>query len=100
MSTLPLPTGAYIIRNRQTATVLHTQSADAVTHGVVNVQAYQQDESQFKDQQIWWVEPLADYTTDPSKGVVYSITSPGSGKALEANPESGRHPSVRCRCRC
>lgn len=54
------------------------------------MQAFQQDEGQFKDQQIWWIEPLADYDTNSEKGLVYSITSPGSGKSLEGDPVSGK----------
>lgn len=96
----PLPTGAYIIRNRETSTVLHAQSSEIGIHDATSVLANQQDEGQFKDQQIWWVEPLADYAANSSKSLVYSITSPGSGKALEANPESGIHPAERSRGRC
>lgn len=84
-----LPAGAYVIRNRETSTVLHIPHPDAIDQGTISVQARQQDEGQFKDQQIWWVEPLAEYDTDSEKGMVYSITSPGSGKALEGNPDSG-----------
>lgn len=89
------PTGAYVIRNRKTSTVLHTQYPD-VKHQDTSLQAYQQDESKFADQQIWWLEPLADYNgADADKGAVYSITSPGSGKSLDANPESGT-PRICC----
>lgn len=85
------PTGAYVIRNRKTSTVLHIQYPDA-KHQDTSLQAYKQDESQFADQQIWWLEPLADYNgADSDKGVVYSITSPGSGKSLDTNPETGTH---------
>lgn len=96
----PVPTGAYIIRNRQTSNVLHAETANAVSEGTTTVEAHKQDECQFNHHQIWWVEPLAEYTTDSSKGLVYSITSPYSGKALEANPESGMDPCGRSRGRC
>lgn len=87
-----VPAGAYVIRNRKTSTVLHIQHPDA-KHQDTSLQAYQQDESQFADQQIWWLEPLANYNdADSSKGVVYSISSPGSGKSLDANPDSGALP--------
>lgn len=84
-----LPAGPYVIRNRETSTVVHIQVPDAIRQGNTSVQAFQQDEGQFKDQQIWWIEPLADYDTQSEKGLVYSITSPGSGKALEGDPASG-----------
>lgn len=84
-----LPAGPYVIRNRYNSAVVHIQHADATHQGIYSVQAYQQDEGQFKDQQIWWIEPLADFDTDSAKGVVYSISSPGSGKLLEGNPQSG-----------
>lgn len=87
---IPLPAGPYVIRNRETSTVVHIQHPDAVYQGTTSIQAYQQDEGQYKDQQIWWIEPIADYNTGPKKEVVYSITSPGSGKSLEENPESGK----------
>lgn len=84
-----LPAGPYVIRNRETSTVLHIPHPDAIDQGTISVQARQQDEGEFKDQQIWWIEPLAKHNTDPDKGTLYSITSPGSGKALEGNPDSG-----------
>lgn len=87
--TATLPAGPYVIRNRETSTVVHIQHPDAIYQGTTSVQACQQDEGQFKDQQIWWVEPLAEYDTESGNEVVYSITSPGSGKSLEGNPESG-----------
>lgn len=90
--TAPLPTGAYIIRNCRTSTVLHTEAPDALATGSTTVYAHEQDEGQFHNQQIWWVEPLADYT-GPSNGTLYSINSPGGGKVLEADPESGTHPA-------
>lgn len=89
---MPL-TGPYVIRNCKTSTVLHIQRPDA-KHQDTSLQAYQQDEDQFADQQIWWLEPLADYNgPDSDKEIVYSITSPGSGKSLDANPESGTPPT-------
>lgn len=88
-----LPAGPYVIRNCETSTVVHIQVPDASRQGITSVQAFQQDEGQFKDQQTWWIEPLADYDTKSEKGLVYSITSPGSGKSLEGDPVSGK--SVR-----
>lgn len=84
-----LPAGPYVIRNQHNSTVLHIQHSDALHQSAYSIQASHQNESQFKDQQIWWVEPLADHDSDSTKGAVYSICSPGSGKVLEANPESG-----------
>lgn len=84
-----LPAGPYVIRNIQNSTVIHIQHADAIYQGLTSIQAYKQDEGQFKDQQTWWIEPLADYDGGSPEEVVYSITSPGSGKSLEGNPESG-----------
>lgn len=83
-----LPTGAYVIRNRCSQTALHSKSPEAAHEGT-SVKIYQRDENQYMDQQIWWIEPLAEYDDSyPARGVVYSITSPGSGKALYANPKS------------
>lgn len=85
-----LPTGPYVIRNSETSTVVHIQVPDAERQGITSVQAFQQDEGQFKDQQIWWIEPLAEYDSESEKGLVYSITSPGSGKALEGDPAESK----------
>lgn len=86
---ISLPAGPYVIRNRETSTVVHIEYPFAIGQGLTSVQAFQQDEGQYNDQQIWWVEPLAEYDTESENGVVYSITSPGSGKALEGHHESG-----------
>lgn len=83
-----IPAGAYVIRNRSSQTALHSKVPDAADMGT-SVQIYQRDEHhQYMDQQIWWIEPLAQSADSNLAGcVVYSITSPGSGKALYANPE-------------
>lgn len=84
-----LPAGAYVIRNRQALTVLHIPPPDTDIR-YLNILAYGQNEDQFKDQQVWWIEPLADYVgPGAEKGVLYSITSPGSGISLCVNPKSG-----------
>lgn len=86
--TASLPTGAYIIRNRLSSTVLQTPTVDAA-QGKIIVHAQPQDEAQLDPQNIWWVEPVAEKSTDPSKGPIYSITHPNSGTALEASAERG-----------
>lgn len=84
-----LPAGAYVIRNRQALTVLHIPPPDTDIQDL-NILANGQNEDQFKDQQIWWIEPLADYVgPGAEKGVLYSITSPSSGRSLCVNPKSG-----------
>lgn len=83
-----LPTGAYVIRNCMTSTVVHTQYPEA-SHTKTSVHAFQRDESTFKDQQIWWIEPVPNRDAESEGGLVYSITSPGTGKALDGNPETG-----------
>lgn len=83
-----VPTRAYVIRNKQTSTVLHIVDPDA-TKNWSNLVAYEQDENTFFDQQIWWIEPLPG--CKDSKGeVVYSITNPSSGRALDMNGRAGR----------
>lgn len=76
----PFP-GAYYIRNKKTSTVLHTDKV--CLDGDSRVLTYNQ-EVQFGNQQIWWIEPLPDYAdkTDPT----YFITTPGSGRALDVVP--------------
>lgn len=81
---VPIPAGAYVVRNRHTSTVLHLQYADA-SSGRTSLQASGRNEGSNKDQQIWWIEPLPHHGGQN----VYSISIPGSGKALEADPKSG-----------
>lgn len=86
-----LSAGPYVIRNRMTSTVLHMEHLDINKDGC-NVLAFKQDEGQFKNQQIWWIEPLAEYGSEdekPGDGLVYSITNPASGRSLDTNPGSG-----------
>lgn len=77
--------GAYVIRNKKTSAVLHIAKL-----GSWELLAYEQDESTYKNQQIWWIEPLPDYEDhEPEKGLVYSITSPATGKSLDISPGEG-----------
>lgn len=83
--------GPYVIRNKLTSTVLHMEHRDLNKDGC-NVLAFKQDEGQFKNQQIWWIEPLAEYGSEnekPEDGLVYSITNPATGRSLDTNPEGG-----------
>lgn len=77
--------GAYVIRNRKTSTVLHIEEV-----GKCELLAYRQDESVYQNQQIWWIEPFPDYEDhEPEKGLVYSITNPGTGMSLDMSPAKG-----------
>lgn len=77
--------GAYVIRNKHTRTVLHLVSPwPGAGKDTSDVVASEQDENQYHDQQIWWIEPLENV-----RGVgwgqsdyIYSITNPCSRKAL------------------
>lgn len=89
-----IPAGAYVIRNKQTRTVLHLVAPEpgerASVHEVV---ALEQDESQYHNQQIWWVEPLAEVAT-PEKSqsdAVYLITNLCSGKSLHMEGSPSRN---------
>lgn len=77
--------GAFVVRNRKTKTVLHlVNPAPGDRAGASDVVASEQDENRYQNQQIWWIEPLADAKTlvgslgEP----IYSITNPCSGKSL------------------
>jgi len=61
------PLGAYIIRNRYTSTVIHTD--DGVT-----VKSSSRDEEHQRERQIWWIEAIAGPEGDETK-VVYRITN-------------------------
>lgn len=81
--------GAFVIRNKKRSTVLHIEKSD-VSAIDSSLLAYEQDESKFSNQQIWWVEPLSDYENpEPEKGPVYSITAPASGMSLDLVPGKG-----------
>lgn len=87
--------GAYIIRNKKTATVLHTDKL--YFKGSSSVLAYKH-EVKFANQQIWWIEPLPNY--EDNEGPVYSITTPASGRSLDVNPGEGTaYISVSGECR-
>lgn len=81
-----LSTGAYVIRERVTAAALQLQSPN-IDSTSAKVTVSPQDESQFPDQQIWWVEPLAEGTGEVGHGSVYSITNPCGYKALTGNAD-------------
>lgn len=81
-----LSTGAYVIRERVTAAALQIESPN-IEGTSTKVTVAPQDESQFPDLQIWWVEPLAQATSDLCRGSVYSITNPCGYKALTGNAD-------------
>ena len=91
-----IPTGAYVIRNKQTSLVVHLPVSDVATAHNSKVVAFDQDEHQYRDQQIWWVEALPDYEDDGSaekEGWLYSITSACNGTAIDVKGErSGGRP--------
>ena len=96
----PISTGAYIIRNKQTSTVLHVQP----NRSSMPVIAGERDEGVHRESQIWWVEPLptqATEGTDSKEGILYTITSLaygaldlpqgifGTGVKIQAYPRNG-----------
>lgn len=86
--------GAYVIRNKKTLTVLHIKKADQ--NKFSGLSTCEQDERRFMYQQIWWIEPLPNYEDhEPEGGIVYSITNPASGKALDINPGEGTGLELR-----
>lgn len=83
-----ITTGAYIIRNRKRSTVLHIEHY--AKRDCSNLLAYEQDEGNYGGQQIWWIEPLCDHDDkEAEKGVVYSITNPSNGGAIDMPPSTG-----------
>lgn len=76
-----IPPGAYVIRNRHTLTVLHIETATLGTD-YSRVLAFEQDENQYRDRQVWWIEPLSDPESD-EEGILYSITNTACGKTLD-----------------
>lgn len=75
-----ITSGPYVIRNRHTSTVLHIE--DSTFHSNYSkLVAFEQDENQYRDKQVWWVEPLPD--PEDGEGVVYSITNTSCRKSLD-----------------
>lgn len=80
-----VPAGAYILRNKRSATVVHLQSTPNNAATDNSVVAHTQAEEQFRDQQVWWIEGVPDGTLpgEPSSSTVrYTITSLASGRSL------------------
>lgn len=83
-----ITTGAYIIRNKMRSTVLHIEHYNK--RDCTSLLAFEQDEGNYGGQQIWWIEPLCDHDdNEAEKGMVYSITSPSSGGAIDMPPTTG-----------
>lgn len=82
--------GAYVIRNKQTSTVLHAKNP----FREIEVTVETHDERTHFNSQVWWIEPLPNYEdSEGEKSLVYSITCPASGKSLDMPPEAGLIPS-------
>lgn len=91
--------GAYVIRNKSSP-VLHIQDPN-VKATLSALTLFGQDENQYRNQQIWWVEPLPSLNPgdDDSGGMMYSITNPASGWSLDLNPGAaadGTKTGARC----
>lgn len=73
--------GAYVIRNYQSKTVLRLAGGKGAegnlrTTSQAVVVTFEQDEINHREEQIWWVEPLAEVDFSTAKGeTVYSITN-------------------------
>lgn len=80
-----LTPGAYVIRNKSSS-VLHIQDPN-VKASLSTVILFDQNENNYRDQQIWWIEPLPSYTSP--EGMLYSITNTASGRSLDLNPGPG-----------
>ncbi|KAL7272506.1 hypothetical protein RUND412_004675 [Rhizina undulata] len=83
MADLRLPSGAYIIRNKQ-----------AVADSCLDVQDKKvtvavQEPHRRRERQIWWVEALIDYEDDTEKGAVYSIRNISDEEALDSKGWKG-----------
>ncbi|KAH8149332.1 uncharacterized protein LAJ45_06411 [Morchella importuna] len=83
-----IPTGSYVIRNRQTSTVIHVDNPNT-TNASLNkkwsVVACEQNESRYPEQQVWWIEPIPTSGDDDGEAVTYSITNCATGRCLDAN---------------
>ncbi|KAL7272655.1 hypothetical protein RUND412_004527 [Rhizina undulata] len=64
--TQPLPTGAYIIRNKNVNMVLRMCERD--------VSAFHLDSHRHREEQIWWIEPLPEYEDELEDGGIYTIS--------------------------
>ncbi|KAH0612444.1 uncharacterized protein H6S33_010496 [Morchella sextelata] len=89
-----IPTGSYVIRNKQTSSVIHVDNpatASASLNKKWSVVACEQNESRYPEQQVWWVEPFPtsgggdDDDDDDGEAVTYSITNCATGRCLDAN---------------
>lgn len=78
-----IPTGAYIISHRDTALVLWNSypSDNTKAGGSAEVKLEQRNENahQYRDGQIWWIEPLP--STEGEDGIYYSISNPSLSNA-------------------
>lgn len=83
-----IPTGTYVIRNRQTSTVIHVDNPNT-TNASLNkkwsVVACEQNESRYPEQQVWWIEPSPASGDDDGEAVTYSITNCATGRCLDGN---------------
>lgn len=74
-----LRAGAYIIRNKYRSLVLHALIAEFEKKEGSPAVVMGQDESVYRYQQIWWIEPIPYQEHSNS----YMITNTGTGQALE-----------------
>lgn len=80
--------GPYIIRCKNTSTVLHVKDPDVRTDWSPVI-SHAQEENLYQDQQIWWIEPLPNSQDKEGKEeAIYSITNTPSGKVLGAHGTS------------
>lgn len=75
-------------------TVLHLVAPGLSEHEITSdVIAQPQDESEYHDQQIWWIEPLPDEETAGAEALgasyFYTITNPCSMKVLKMTGTPG-----------
>lgn len=80
-----IPTGAYVIRNKETSTVLHICEANVAVIKFGQTIVHNRDEIKYRDQQIWWVERLPEHEDDTAheQGPIYSITNTAGGLSLD-----------------
>ncbi|KAL7272654.1 hypothetical protein RUND412_004526 [Rhizina undulata] len=74
----PLPTGAYIIRNKAVDKVLHTGVSG------VPVTAADVDSHHYRDQQILWIEAIPEHKDENEDGAIYTISNIFYGVSFDA----------------
>jgi len=80
-----IPAGAYVIRNKKTCAVLHFKKDE-----IFSATTIEQDEENYREQQIWWVEADPCYEElnareekTAKEGGIYRIANIAHSQSLE-----------------